>query len=256
MTAVEIARSADRLRHHARRPLAKTPYLWDLAMLTRPAKRATLARRRTSIVMDGFLRSGNTFSVAAFIVANGPEHHVGRHLHGAPHILRAVRMGLPTVVLIRRPEDAVRSYLVRRPTLTPSDALLEYLDFYRACRKARDGFVVAPFEQVIEDFGSVIEAVNEQFGTSFKRYEPTEENEAAAFAIVEEMNRLECRGEVVETHVGRPSAEREERKRRLDEQMKDPWTQWLLSQADRVYQWYLLAGFLGADDRVEATTRR
>ena len=244
MTTGEILRSADRLRHHSRRPLAKAPYLWDVAMLARPSKRATLARRDTAIVMDGFLRSGNTCSVAAFIVANGPEHHIGRHLHGAPHILRAVRKGLPTVLLIRRPEDAVRSYLVRRPTLTPSDALLEYLDFYRTCRKGAHGFVVAPFEQVVRDFGSVIAAVNERFDTDFEVYRPTPENEAAAFALVEEMNRLECRGEVVESHVGRPSAEREQQKRLLDAQMDDPWTKWLLKQADKVYDWYVATSVL------------
>ena len=80
---------------------------------------------------------------------------------------RAVRLGLPTLVLIRRPTDAVTSYLVRRPTLTPDDALLEYLDFYRTAWPARDGFVVAPFEPVVSDFGAVIDRVNERFGTSF-----------------------------------------------------------------------------------------
>ena len=60
-----------------------------------------------------------------------------------------MRLGLPTVVLIRRPADAVSSYLVRRPTLTPDDALLEYLDFYRTAWPARDGFVVAPFDLVV-----------------------------------------------------------------------------------------------------------
>ena len=78
---------------------------------------------------------------------------------------RAVRLGLPTVVLIRRPADAVSSYLVRRPTLTPDDALLEYLDFYRTAWPARDGFVVAPFDLVVSDFGAVIDRVNKRFGT-------------------------------------------------------------------------------------------
>jgi hypothetical protein len=166
-------------------------------MLVRPEKRQTLADRHTAIVIDGFLRSGNTYSVAAFQVANGQELHIGRHLHGGAHILRAVRLRLPTVVLIRRPADAVSSYLVRRPTLTPDDALREYLDFYRTAWPARDGFVVAPFDLVVSDFGAVIDRVNKRFGTSFARFEPDPESERAAVELVEEMNRLECRGEVV-----------------------------------------------------------
>jgi hypothetical protein len=207
-------------------------------MMVRPEKRATLARRDTAIVIDGFLRSGNTFSVAAFQVSNGPQLHVARHLHGAPHILRAVRLELPTVLLIRRPADAVRSYLVRRPTLTPADAVLEYLDMYITAWRARDGYVVGLFDQVTTDFGSVIDAVNQRFGTTFARYVPTPENEAAAFAVVEEMNRRECRGEVVETHVGRPSAERELRKEQIGELMERPRVRSLLARADDLYARY------------------
>lgn len=235
---VNLRRQVDRLRHHARRPLARTPYLWDVAMFARASKRITLARPGTAIVIEGFLRSGNTFSVAAFGIANGQDVHVGRHLHGAPHVLRAVRLGLPTIVLIRQPADAVLSYLVRRPTLTPDDALLEYLDFYRTAWRARDGFVVGLFDQVVSDFGSVVKAVNQWFGTSFVPYEATEENRAKAFDLVEEMNRLECRGEVVETHVGRPSAQRDQRKEEIRNAMQRPRTLALLRDANDLFDRY------------------
>lgn len=229
----------DRARHHARRPLARTPHVWDLAMYARPSKRVTLARPDSAIVIEGFPRSGNTFSVAAFALANGRDMHVGRHLHGAGHVLRAVRLRLPTVVLIREPRDAILSYLVRRSTLTPYDAALEYLDFYRTAWRVRRDFVIAPFDEVVTDFGAVIERVNRRFGTSLARYEPTPENEAAAFAHVEEMNRLECRGEVVETHVGRPSHQREERKRELRALLDRPRTAAHLRQATELHRLYL-----------------
>ncbi len=207
-------------------------------MAVRGSKRSTLARQGTALVMDGFLRSGNTFSVAAFAIANGDQLHVGRHLHGAPHILRAARLGVPTVVLIRKPADAVSSYLIRRPSLTPNDALLEYLDFYRTCWRVRDQFVVGLFDDVIEDFGRVIVAVNQRFGTDFRPYEPTPENDSRAFELVEQMNRLECRGEVVETHVGRPSAQRDARKQEVATLMKAPKTVGLLAHADSWFRRY------------------
>ncbi len=231
-------RAADRVRHHARRPVARTPYLWDAAMYVRPGKRATLAGPGTAIVIDGFLRSGNTFSVAAFAVANGADVPVGRHLHGAPHILRAVRLGLPTVVLIRHPGEAVPSYLVRRPTLTPSDALTEYEDFYRTAWRVRDDFVVGLFEDVVSNFGNVIERVNDRFSTAFVPYQPTPANEAAAFALVEEMNRKECRGEVVETHVGRPSQARAERTAEIKQALSQPRTAERVRRAEELYSDY------------------
>lgn len=208
-------------------------------MLARGDKRATLARRDTAIVMEGFLRSGNTFSAAAFAVANGPSAHVGRHLHGAAHLLRAKRLGVPAVALIREPRDAVLSYLIRRDTLTPDDALLEYTDFYATAWRARDGFVVGLFDTVVSDFGAVVDAVNARFGTTFVRYEPTPENEAAAFALVEEMNRLECRGAVVETHVGRPSAERAARKHQLTGLLDRPRARDRLRRAEDLFQQYV-----------------
>jgi hypothetical protein len=207
-------------------------------MLARPGKRATLARRDTALVIDGFLRSGNTFSVAAFQVANGTDAHLGRHLHGGPHLRRALRLGVPAVLLIRRPVDAVGSYLVRRPTLTPRDGLLEYLDTYRSAWPARDGFVVGLFDDVTHDFGSVITTVNEKFGTSFVPFEPTPENREAAFAIVEELNRRECGGEVVETHVGRPSAERTASKERIAAELAAPSLESLLAEAEALYEQY------------------
>jgi hypothetical protein len=218
--------------------LARIPYLWDVAMRIRPEKYATLARPDTALVIEGFLRSGNTFSVAAFHIANGPTLHVGRHLHGAPHVLRAVRLGLPTVVLVRRPRDAVLSYLVRRSTLTPYDALLEYLDFYRTAWPARNGFVVGLFDRVTSDFGSVLDEVNERFGTSFRRFEHTPENEARAFELVEEMNRRESGGVVLETHVGRPSGERARRKEELRALLDQPRTAVKLREADDLYERY------------------
>lgn len=207
-------------------------------MAARPGKRATLARRDTALVIEGFLRSGNTFAVAAFRIANGDRPHLGRHLHGAPHVLRAARLGVPALVLIRRPADAVASYLIRRPSLTASDALLEYVDFYSTCWPVRDSFVVGVFEQVVSDFGTVIDAINRRFGTTFRRYEPTPENEAAAFALVEEMNRLECAGEVVESHVGRPSAERERGKQAVLAMMREPRAAELLRRAEISFERY------------------
>jgi hypothetical protein len=208
-------------------------------MTLRASKRTTLARRDSALVIDGFLRSGNTFSVAAFVVANGEEPHLGRHLHSGAHILRAARLGVPAVVLIRRPADAVASYLVRRPSLTPNDALLEYVDFYRTCWPARDHFVVGLFDDVITDFGRVVAEVNERFGTSFTPYEPTDANRASAFALVEEMNRRECRGEVVESHVGRPSDERDQLKREVLARLHGPECAKRLGRAEAWHDRYV-----------------
>jgi hypothetical protein len=229
----------DRIRHCIRSPLSRTPYLYDAAIALRPRRRGDLARRHSSIVIEGFLRSGNTFSVAAFRVSNGTDHHIGRHLHAAAHVHRAVRLGRPTIVLIREPADAVISYLIRRPTLTPGAALREYIGFYRSLWRLRASFVVGPFDLMVSDFGAVIEAVNRRFGTAFLPYEPTPDNDEAAFRIVEEMNRRECGGMVVETHVARPSADRRAARQELSRLLESPRFSSLLEEARDLHDRYL-----------------
>jgi hypothetical protein len=231
--------NADQLRTRLRQPLSRTPHLYDAVIRLRSSKRGDLVRRSSAIVIEGFLRSGNTFSVAAFTVANGDVGHIASHLHAAAHVHRAVRLRRPTIVVIREPRDAALSYLIRRPTLEPSDALAEYLDFYRSVWPVRQHFVVAPFEVVTSDFGRVIDEVNERFGTSFRRYEPTPENERLAFEIVEEMNREECDGEVVETHVARPSVERAGVKDALARSFDGPRVAQLLAEASELHDRYL-----------------
>jgi hypothetical protein len=207
-------------------------------MWVRPEKRLTLARRDTALVIEGFPRSGNTFASAAFMVANGRDVPLGRHLHGAPHLLRAARLGVPAIALIRAPRDAVLSYVIRRPHLTVTDALIEYVDFYRTAWRARDSFVIGVFTQVTEDFGSVIDEVNERFGTTFSPFEATPEASQTAIELVEEMNREESGGVVVESQVGRPSAEREYNREQLGGLLDEPTVQPHLAAADQWFERY------------------
>jgi hypothetical protein len=130
----------------------------------------------TDILIEGFPRSGNTFAVAAFVVAQPKPVRVAHHVHAPGHVIEAVRRGLPVLVLIRRPEDAVREFLGIRPTLTAAQALRGYVRFYRPLVPYRDRFVVGPFEEVTADFGSVIRRINERFGCSFAEFEHTADN--------------------------------------------------------------------------------
>ncbi len=207
-------------------------------MWARSEKRLTLARRDTALVIEGFPRSGNTFASAAFMVANGRDVPLGRHLHGAPHLLRAARLGVPAIALIRDPRDAVLSYVIRRPHLTVIDSLIEYVDFYRTAWRARDSFVIGPFAQVTNDFGSVIDEVNERFGTAFHRYEATPEESQTAIELVEEMNREESGGVVVESQVGRPSVARAEQRQQLEGLLEEPTVKRHLASAEEWFERY------------------
>src|ERR671920_2182155 len=64
----------------------------------------------TQLVIEGFPRSGNSFARRAFIMAQDEpqiKNHIAHHLHVPAQVVQAARWQIPTLVLIRRPRDAV-----------------------------------------------------------------------------------------------------------------------------------------------------
>ena len=130
--------------------------------------------RNTEIVIEGYPRSANTFAVAAFQLAQGREVEIAHHLHGAAQIKRAARLGVPAVVLVREPSEAILSLMVRDPTASVRWAIHSYVRFYSNVVPHLDKIVIAPFATVTSDFGSIIRIVNARYGTAFKDFATTE----------------------------------------------------------------------------------
>ena len=140
----------------------------------------------TEIVIEGFPRSGNTFAVAAFHLAQQPRDvKIAHHAHIPAQVLAAVRAGLPALALIRRPEDS--GALARRPRYRSraEGGLRGWVRFYEPLAPVRGAVVVAAFDEVIADLAPVIRRVNERFGTAFREFEHTPENVARVMALIE-----------------------------------------------------------------------
>jgi hypothetical protein len=230
-----------RIRPEIRLRLSTTPYLYDAVFTYR--RPSLLAQGHSTLVIEGYPRSANTFALAAFVLANQSNlyvgyHHIGHHLHTAAAVKRAVRLGRPTIVLVRDPRDAASSYVIREAKVDVVAALREYVTFHRHVWPLRDAVVIAPFEVVTTDFGRVIDAVNARFDTSFKRYEDTADNRAIVFSRVEQYNRRESKGAVVESTVARPSDDREQLRRRLMCQFERPAVTRLLATAQDLHTRY------------------
>lgn len=159
------------------------------------------------ILIDGFPRSANTYSVAAFSYSN-PGSIISSHLHTPLSIMTAVRIGVPSLVLIREPIAAVSSLLTFKPGVSARTALRQYVHMYETLLPVRDEVVIGHFEIVTSHFGSLIEELNSRFGTDFNRYAKSAESEVAVLGIVEEMERHRAGGKLSEATVGRPSQER------------------------------------------------
>jgi hypothetical protein len=170
--------------------------------------RRGMARPTTDVVIEGYPRSGNTFSAKAFRMAQAPrEIVIAHHQHTPAQFQIAARHGIPAMCLVRDPVDAVASLIVRDPRL-PVDAAIDlYTGFYRRALDFADAFVVCPFEEVTSDFGACIERLNARFGTDWKPFQSTPENVEAVFEQIRVANRERRDGR--STMVAAPSADRE-----------------------------------------------
>jgi hypothetical protein len=126
-----------------------------------------LTRKSTQLVIEGFPRSANSFSVFAFSNAGAGNLSIAHHVHSPSQIISAAKFALPAILLIRAPRDSVAAGLNKIATHTTGDLLRAYAVYYRTLRPLREHYVIAPFETVTTDFGRIIDAVNRRFGTSF-----------------------------------------------------------------------------------------
>lgn len=137
-------------------------------------------------------------------------------MHAPAQVIAAVRRGIPTLVLIRRPVEAVLSLVVRLPYLSIRQGLRSYARFYEPLLPFRANTVVGTFEEATGDVGGLIRRVNRRFGTDFAEFAHTEESVAEVMALIDRGDRREFgTGLEFERAVGRPSEVRDRMKDRL-----------------------------------------
>ena len=134
------------------------------------------------ICIEGFYRSANSFAVRCFRAANDVEDcspKIATHVHSSAHVRAALKLGIPTLVLIRPPRATVvstKAWMIQLEKISnaqnyPLEFLLRsYIQFYSDLLPLRERFVAATFDEVTEDFGKIIEHVNDRFKAEFKLF--------------------------------------------------------------------------------------
>jgi hypothetical protein len=214
-------------------------YFWQ--KLFRPNKRTHLLSQDTELVIEGFLRCGNTFSLAAFTLSQQREVIVAHHTHKPGQIIEAVRKSVPILIVIRNPIDTVVSLVLQNPHLSIRQGLRCYNRYYRKIMVLRNDYVLADFTEITSDFGKVVIRINDRFDTTFLPFDHTKENVAASFQLIDQwyQNRF-GKGIIDESYVARPSNDRNTLKPMLREKLtNNKNVRNLLSEANQIYNWYL-----------------
>jgi len=187
-------------------------------------------------VIEGYPRSANTFAIVALQQAESHPVKIAHHLHAPAQIIWATRKCIPSLVLIRKPVDAVISLCIRQPYVSFRQALRNYIRFYTRIFPYRDKYVVTTFDEVISNYDEIIRKVNARFGTFFAIFEPTEENMRKCYEFIDKMDLRDTKFEkVTATTVARPSQEREKMKDLFKKELKENSLRDLIIQAEAIY---------------------
>ena len=232
----------DDIRGWAQRYVGEHPFLFFNFYKFKSRHRNLLVNRRTQLVIEGFPRSANTFAVVAFEQAQRKSLRIAHHLHMPAQVMQAARWRIPTLVLIRKPTDAVISLVIRDPRVSIRQALKHYISFYAKVVGYRNAFVVGHFEQVIQDYGAVLERVNAKFGTDFTPFDHSKDNVNDVFTRIEERHRARRNSRLDEKQIARPSAVKAGLKDALKKELETPENKKLTARAEAIYEDFVSTG--------------
>ncbi|HMP06307.1 MAG TPA: hypothetical protein PJ982_08165 [Lacipirellulaceae bacterium] len=205
---------------------------WPIAALREGTKKR-LVRRTSDIVIEGFWRCGNHFAVYAFQVAQGGRADIAHHFHAQAQLMLAARWGVPAILLIREPTEAVASATVFLEHDDPRPLLRFYNLFHSRLVGYVDRLVVSDFPVTVNDFGGVIAAVNARFGRSFAAFHGTPEELAEVDRLIR-AEHAQNMGAAAAT-LPLPSAAKAKLKERVLTRLADPSCAPLLDEARRLY---------------------
>ncbi len=231
LTRLFSATTRDRL-HNA---LIDAPVAGELYVRTRSQLRHGLVTPRTELILDGYPRSANAYAEWAFRYANGEDVRMAVRLHSPRAVRFGAERGIPTIVLIRAPRDAVASWLQYKPGLRAERAFRRYAAYYDQVYPLRDRVVVAEFDEVVADFGVTVARCNERFGTSFVPYPGGVVAESWVRARIENAWAYDETGEPAEHRVPRPSTDRHAAAHLLEGAGDDPAVAAAMRAADRAW---------------------
>ena len=160
-----MTRAEKNLRFWFGNKIGNTPWLFPVNY-RRSQYLDKIITDETEICIEGFQRSGNSFFVALFKIAN-PKVKIANHTHGAAQVIRATRAKIPVVVLIRNPADAIASLITWDDKLSIGLAIDTYFEFYKKLSAYSSSMLIVNFKSLIVNPDLIIRKINQRFSCNF-----------------------------------------------------------------------------------------
>ncbi len=188
----------------------------------------------TGLVVEGFPRSGNTFCAEAFRVVSDGRYEIVSHVHHVAQVKSAVKLGIPTIVVIREPVACLASYLVGGPHATVRGVLREYIAYHAGLRRQIPQCMVVDFSDLISDVEAVIARANQAFSLGLQPLEAFCSVDDIFDAIDSDHFRRYLHSN--EGLLPRPSGNRSNSNGEYREQLREKRNQVLLEKAKEIYR--------------------
>ena len=204
----------------------------------------------TDILIDGFPRSANTFAVVAFKLSQLPSGvKMANHRHDPSQVIAAIYAKVPTLVLLRKPEEACISFIIRNcKTKNYSVSILanflrKYIQYYQPLLPLKDNIVIAKFETVTTNFALPILKINQIWNRNFGIFNHTKENVHKCYEEIEKYTKMYlASADDFEAVVSKPSHDRDQDKQILNRLMASSEIQDLRDRANQIYEYLLNSG--------------
>lgn len=210
------------------------PYLYYTYYRCFGKDKSLLIHRNSRLVIEGFPRSANTFTVVFLekYLTNGG--HIAHHLHNPSQILLALQWNIPCIVLIREPESAVVSFIIRNG-ISIKTAFNDYINFYQCILDKIENVDIVTFEEITSDPGNILRRLHENHPTLFSRHEIQNIDQEVIFTEIEQISRHNF-NKISENEVARPSKSRSLFADKIKADIRNPKYEQILHQARVVYE--------------------
>lgn len=179
-----------RILRHGKYLLGHDPIFLPILLRLTPLGTSRKITDLTQLVVEGFPRGGNTFTVFALQNAAHNQLRIASHVHHPSQVKLAVERGLPIVLVVREPIAVLSSYMTYAQHGRVSDVFKEYSSYHRELIPYVDQVLVCEFEEIVSDMSSVIARINRRFSIEIPPFDQSPTNVDAVFAEIARQHQL------------------------------------------------------------------
>lgn len=149
--------------------------------------------KNMAMQIDGFPGSSNSFLTRTFRASLRPGTLIGNHYHSPIEFLAGVDIGLPSILVIRDPREAVNSWTRRWKGVPLLDGFAHYIRFHKALLDLDESVTVCDFNYVTKNGKLLVKDFSEKYNL------PLNEDLPEDLSVFEPRNQVRKKGEDPET---------------------------------------------------------